>query len=282
MVRAYLSIGCNLGDRAGYLKNGVAAIDSFEGISVKQVSPVYRTKPIGPIEQSDFFNAIIEIETSLEPEFLLKRLLQIECKFGRVRNGRWGPRTLDLDIILFGERARKSPNLEIPHPRAIERAFVLQPLKDIAPNVSIEGGSLESALDRIGIDGVHRLIDFDRIQTVGVLGASSNPDRYAYLVINLLVEKGFSVFPVSLRESSILGIPCGRSISDSESQVETVTLYLSPQRQESVIDELIAAMPQRVIFNPGTESAENRRKLEKAGIECVEACTVVMLQTDQF
>ncbi|MCH2386738.1 MAG: 2-amino-4-hydroxy-6-hydroxymethyldihydropteridine diphosphokinase, partial [Opitutales bacterium] len=102
MVEVYLSIGSNIGDRAGYLKNGVAALSSHEEVAVKRVSPVYRTSPVGLVEQSDFFNAIVELETSMRPERLLDILLRIERRYGRVRDKAWGPRTLDMDIILFG------------------------------------------------------------------------------------------------------------------------------------------------------------------------------------
>jgi len=282
MVEAYLSIGSNLGDRAGLLKKGVEAINARKGISVRRVSPVYRTKPVGPIEQPDFFNAAVAIETSLRPEALLEALLQIERGFGRVRDRIWGPRTLDLDIILYGEETWKSPALEVPHPRALERAFVLKPLTDLIPKSSIGGVSMEAALDEVGLHGVDYLLDFERIQSVGVLGASANPARFAHRAQEMLMESGHSVYPISIRESEILGVSCRRSILDTEKLLDTVTLYLSPPRQIEVIDELVAARPGRVIFNPGTESVDSREKLDSARIPCIEACTLVMLRTNQF
>lgn len=282
MVEVYLSIGSNLGDRAGYLKNGVAALRSNEEVSVKRVSPVYRTSPVGPVEQSDFFNAIVELETSMGPERLLEILMRIERRYGRVRDKAWWPRTLDIDIILFGGENWSSPNLEIPHPRALDRAFVLRPLMDLAPKASIEDSSVEEALSRVDTEGVDRLVDFEKIQSVGILGASTNPDRYAYRAQELLVQHGHSVFPISLREEAVLGVPCGRSILDRAERLDTLTLYLSPSRQSAIVDDIIRANPARVIFNPGTESNESLAKFEGAGISCAEACTLVMLHTDQF
>ena len=282
MVEIYLSIGSNLGDRAGYLKNGVAALSSHEEVAVKRVSPVYRTSPVGPVEQSDFFNAIVELETSIGPERLLEILLRIERQYGRVRDKAWGPRTLDIDIILFGGENWRSPDLVIPHPRAIERAFVLRPLMDLAPKAIIGDCQVEEALMRLDTDGVNRLIDFEKIQSVGILGASGNPDRYAYRAQELLVRHGHSVFPVSIREESIQGVPCCRSILDRAERLDMVTLYLSPSRQSVVVDDIIRANPGRVIFNPGAESSESRAKFEGAGISCIEACTLIMLQADQF
>ena len=282
MVKVYLSIGSNLGDRAGYLKNGVAALDSHEEVAVKRVSPVYQTIPVGPVSQSDFFNAIVELETCIGPERLLEILLRIERDFGRVRDKAGGPRTLDLDIILFGGENWRSPDLEIPHPRAIDRAFVLQPLMDLDPKASIGDRAVGEALSRLEAGGVSRLIDFDKIQSVGILGASANPDRYAYRAQELLLQRGHSVFPISIREQAILGLPCGRSILDRAERLDTVTLYLSPIRQSAGVDDIVRANPGRVIFNPGTEANDSLAKLEGAGIMCIEACTLVMLQTGQF
>jgi len=282
MVEAYLSIGSNLGDRAGLLKRGVEAINARKGISVSRVSPVYRTEPVGPIEQPDFFNAAVAIETSLGPESLLESLLKIERGFGRVRDRVWGPRTLDLDIILYGKETWSTPALEIPHPRALQRAFVLKPLMDLIPETTIGGVSIESALGEVSLRGVNQLIDFERIQSVGVLGASGNPARFAHRAQGMLMESGHSVYPISIRESEILGVPCSRSIMDTEKPLDTVTLYLSAPRQIEVIGDLIAARPGRVIFNPGTESVDSLEKLDNAGIPCSEACTLVMLQTNQF
>lgn len=282
MDEAYLSIGSNLGDRAGFLKRGVAAINALEGISVERVSPVYRTKPVGPIDQPDFLNAVVAVKTSLRPLNLLEALLKIESRFGRVRDRPGGPRTLDLDIVLYGEEAWSSPELEIPHPRAAERAFVLQPLMDLAPRVAIGEVSIQASLDRLGPNGIRRLIDFERIQSVGILGSSANAARFSHRAQALLMESGHSAYPISIRESSILGIPCCRSILDIEDFLDTVTLYLSPGRQREVIDELVAARPGRVIFNPGAESVDSMEKLDNAGIPVIEACTLVMLRTNQF
>jgi 2-amino-4-hydroxy-6-hydroxymethyldihydropteridine diphosphokinase len=120
-------------------------------------SRFYRTPPWGPVEQPDFVNAAIAVETSLEPHVLLDTLLSIERAFGRVRDGeRWGPRTLDLDLLAYGERTIDDERLTLPHPRLAERAFVLLPLADVAPEAFVPGmgrvGALLAGIDSAGCD----------------------------------------------------------------------------------------------------------------------------------
>ncbi|MCU7257982.1 2-amino-4-hydroxy-6-hydroxymethyldihydropteridine diphosphokinase [Pseudomonas aeruginosa] len=132
MVKAYLGLGSNMGDRAHQLQQAIQIIDRFQHIDVKSVSPIYETEPVGYTDQPQFLNLCIEIETTLKPQELLKRCLETEQALHRVRKIRWGPRTLDVDILLYGNEIIEEDNLIIPHPRMVERAFVLIPLNDIA------------------------------------------------------------------------------------------------------------------------------------------------------
>ncbi|MGD9661970.1 MAG: CoA-binding protein [Porticoccaceae bacterium] len=118
--------------------------------------------------------------------------------------------------------------------------------------------------------------------TVAILGASSNPDRYAWLAQKMLSERGYKVLPVSLKEKEIGGLPTLASINDIREPVDTLTLYLSPDKVEACAKDIVALKPRRVIFNPGTESLEAMRQLENNGIEVEQACTLVMLRTGQF
>lgn len=132
MERVFLSLGSNVGDRQQNLRQAMAELSKLSDTKLVQASSLYRTQPVDRIDQPEFLNAAAEIETGWEPEELLAALQGIEALLGRVRQERWGPRTLDLDIIYYGSRILKSPRLEIPHPRAQQRAFVLAPLAEIA------------------------------------------------------------------------------------------------------------------------------------------------------
>jgi 2-amino-4-hydroxy-6-hydroxymethyldihydropteridine diphosphokinase len=133
MVRAYLGLGSNLGDRLALLQVAVDELAATPGVRVVAVSPVYETAPVGGPAQDDFFNAAVAVDTELSPRDLLGTALRVEQVADRVRTVRWGPRTLDVDILLFGDERVAEPDLEIPHPRMYERAFVLAPLHDLAP-----------------------------------------------------------------------------------------------------------------------------------------------------
>lgn len=132
MVKAYLGLGSNIGDRAHQLQQAIRIIDQYQYIDVTSISPIYETAPVGYTDQPQFLNLCIEIETTLDPQELLKRCLETEEALHRVRKIRWGPRTLDVDILLYGNEIIEEDNLIIPHPRMAERAFVLIPLNDIA------------------------------------------------------------------------------------------------------------------------------------------------------
>ena len=131
---AYLSIGSNIGDRESNITNAVQKIKE-RGILVYDVSPIYETEPYGVEEQPKFLNAAIKISTKFRPEELLEKLLQIEKELGRERKERWGPRTLDLDILFYDDLILNEKNLIIPHTDMVNREFVLKPLSDIAPEV---------------------------------------------------------------------------------------------------------------------------------------------------
>jgi len=129
-TRAYLGIGSNLGDRLGYLQGAVDGLGATDGIEVVAVSAVFATDPIGP-EQPDYLNAVVAVDTTLTPHELLAACQRQETEAQRVRTQRWGPRTLDVDIVIFGDLELDEPDLVIPHPRWRERDFVLAPLADL-------------------------------------------------------------------------------------------------------------------------------------------------------
>jgi len=138
-MKAYVSLGSNLGDRAATLDQAIRRLRERAGLRVTAVSPVYETEPEGILDQPKFLNQVAELETELDPEDLLGILRGIENDLGRVRRERWGPRTIDLDLLLVGDRRVDSPTLKLPHPRLHERRFVLEPLADVAPDLAIPG-----------------------------------------------------------------------------------------------------------------------------------------------
>lgn len=132
--RAYLALGSNIGDREGYIKKAVELLKAHPQIRVLAVSPLYNTAPVGFIDQPDFLNGAVAVDTVLMPHELLDVCLGIEKRLGRVRTVRWGPRTIDIDLLLYDDLVINDEDLALPHPRMHERAFVLQPLCDIAPD----------------------------------------------------------------------------------------------------------------------------------------------------
>ncbi|MBA4542422.1 MULTISPECIES: 2-amino-4-hydroxy-6-hydroxymethyldihydropteridine diphosphokinase [Thermoactinomyces] len=136
---AYLGLGANLGDRPGQLKKAIELLHQSEDILVTGVSSVYETAPVGFTRQPDFYNLVVEVKTALSPFALLARVLDIEKKLHRVREIRWGPRTIDIDLLLYDEQIITADKLTIPHPRMTERAFVLIPLREVAGNIRIPG-----------------------------------------------------------------------------------------------------------------------------------------------
>jgi 2-amino-4-hydroxy-6-hydroxymethyldihydropteridine diphosphokinase len=155
IVRALIGLGGNLGDVRERLDAAIAALDAMPGVAVVARSRFYRTPPWGHTEQPDFVNAAIAVETTLPALELLDVLLATERAFGRVRDGeRWGPRTLDLDLLAYGDDVIDGDRLTVPHPRIAERAFVLLPLADIAIDAVLPGigrvGDLLAAIDTNG------------------------------------------------------------------------------------------------------------------------------------
>lgn len=136
---AYIGLGSNLGDREGYLRRALRRLEEAGAGHVRRVSPVYETDPWGYADQGPFLNLVAEIETDLTPSALLAGAQAIERELGRERTLRWGPRTIDLDILLYGDLIWDKPELTLPHPRLAERAFVLVPLADLDPGLVIPG-----------------------------------------------------------------------------------------------------------------------------------------------
>jgi len=134
-VRAYLALGSNLGDRRARLSLAVGTLDGHEQIEVVAVSDLYETDPVGGPEQELFLNLAVSVDTSLAPMALLEACQAIEAAAQRERLVRWGPRTLDIDMLLYGSIVVNEPVLTLPHPRMWERRFVIEPLADIAPNL---------------------------------------------------------------------------------------------------------------------------------------------------
>ena len=129
-VRGFIALGSNLGDRLANLQRAVELLAGRDGVRVLKASRVYETDPVGP-PQPDYLNAVLEIETSLPPARLLEEAQLVERELGRVRTERWGPRTIDIDLLTYGDERIDQPDLQIPHPRMHERAFVLVPLLGI-------------------------------------------------------------------------------------------------------------------------------------------------------
>lgn len=133
MVKAYLGIGSNLGNRRAHLAQARAQLAQTAGITLLRSSPLYTTDPVGgPADQGAYLNGVLEVETTLSPEALLQRCQALELAAGRTRDVRNAPRTLDIDLLLYGEICRDDPQLTLPHPRLHERLFVLAPLYDLA------------------------------------------------------------------------------------------------------------------------------------------------------
>jgi 2-amino-4-hydroxy-6-hydroxymethyldihydropteridine diphosphokinase len=141
MVHAYLSLGSNMGDRLAFLRRAVARLSETSDVQVTKFSSVYETEPIGVTDQDWFLNAAVEIDTGLSAPCLLARTQAIERELARVTTRHWGPRTIDLDILLFGTAALHTPSLTIPHPELHRRAFVMIPLLEINPAVMLPDGT---------------------------------------------------------------------------------------------------------------------------------------------
>lgn len=153
-----IALGSNLGESLAILQDALKLLSQTPAITLQHCSSWYQTAPVGP-PQPDFINGCALLQVQLTPPELLEILLEIEAKFGRIRKERNGPRTLDLDLLLFDDLILDSPRLQIPHPRMLERAFVLVPLAEIAPNwvEPVSGIAIAQLLQRVDCSGVRRL-----------------------------------------------------------------------------------------------------------------------------
>jgi 2-amino-4-hydroxy-6-hydroxymethyldihydropteridine diphosphokinase len=159
-TRVTIALGSNLGQRLENLQGGLDALFDAPGLALVAVSPVYQTAPLGGPQQPDYLNAVLIATTTLPAHAVLERCHGVEAVFGRVREEVWGPRTLDLDIVAYGDVVSNDPELTLPHPRAHERAFVLAPWNDIDPDAEIPGwGQVSDLLAKIGSADIRRLDD---------------------------------------------------------------------------------------------------------------------------
>lgn len=210
MARAYVGIGSNLGDRRTHLTGALAALAQLG--TVAGGSPIYETDPIGPADQGPFENAVVAIDTDLAPMALLDALLGIEADAGRERRERWGPRTLDLDILWFDGREIDEEGLTVPHPRIRERRFVLSPLVYLAPELADANGPFARSLENVGNQGVRRIsgpVDVGNLRwRVGLFDAmdmESDGEGYSIHLAHDWVNRNGAVFGGFLG-SSVLAV----------------------------------------------------------------------------
>ena len=157
-VLTYIGLGSNLDNPESQVKTAIEALAGLSQIRLQDHSSLYRSAPMGPQDQPDYVNAVVKLSTGLEPEALLDKLQGIERAQGRVRTQRWGPRTLDLDILLYGQCVVATERLKIPHPGIAERSFVLYPLAEINGQLEIPGlGRVQSLLEQCPDAGLSRL-----------------------------------------------------------------------------------------------------------------------------
>lgn len=158
MITAYIGLGSNLDGPKIQLKKAVDEIEHIPDTQLCKISSFYRTTPVGPQDQPDYINAVVQIKTGLKSDDLLIALLDIEKKLGRKRGKRWGARIIDLDLLLYGQEEKKGKNLVVPHPELKNRAFVLYPLYEIAPELEIPGlGNVEKLLHNVNPGDVCKL-----------------------------------------------------------------------------------------------------------------------------
>lgn len=165
---AYISVGSNLNNPYQQVKSAIDKLKIVDGIRIEAMSGWYLSDPVGPKNQSRYVNGVIKILTRLSPKQLLKKLHEIEDAHGRIRTVRWGPRTLDLDILLYGSRMMNTKKLTIPHPEMKIRNFVLTPLADIEPDLVLPDGSiLSSLLENSQLKEIIPILPGDVIEKIG-------------------------------------------------------------------------------------------------------------------
>ncbi|SHK07151.1 2-amino-4-hydroxy-6-hydroxymethyldihydropteridine diphosphokinase [Tepidibacter formicigenes] len=158
MSNVYLSLGTNMGDREKYLKDAIDLINNFEDTKIVKISKVYETKPWGYTNQKNFLNLCLKINTNLSPHNLLKKCQEAERFLKRERIIRWGPRTIDVDILIYDDIICNDENLTLPHPRIQERAFVLVPLMDLDEDLIIKGKKIKDWLELVDVEDVKEYI----------------------------------------------------------------------------------------------------------------------------
>lgn len=150
-ARAFLGLGSNLGDRQAMLRQAAARLRALPGIRILRASSVYETEPLGLTDQPWFLNQVLEVETALDPHHLLTAVQEVEASLGRRREVRWGPRTIDIDILLYADVTLRSPRLVLPHPALAHRRFVLVPLAELHPLLRLpDGRCVRDLLEALG------------------------------------------------------------------------------------------------------------------------------------
>jgi 2-amino-4-hydroxy-6-hydroxymethyldihydropteridine diphosphokinase len=158
LTTAYLALGSYVGERLEQMRSALQLLEAA-AVVIVNASPVYQNRAIGMGDADPFLNAVVEVQTTLEAEALLDVCLATENKLGRVRTGGWSPRTIDIDVLIFGQTSVATERLHLPHPRIAERDFVLQPLADIAPDVELFGQSVQTLLEKLPIIELERVTD---------------------------------------------------------------------------------------------------------------------------
>jgi len=158
MKGVFIGLGSNLADPHAQIQSAIAAVDALDEVAVVAQSSLYSSPPMGPQDQPDYINAVIEIDTTLFAHKLLDQLQAIEQQQGRIRQRHWGERTIDLDLLIYGENTLDDERLNVPHPGIAVRSFVLHPLAEIAPNLMIPTlGTMQALLKDCPLDGLQRI-----------------------------------------------------------------------------------------------------------------------------
>jgi len=165
-VTAYIGLGGNVGDVLASMKSAIQSLNADNQITVKSISDVYKTPPWGIEDQDWFLNVCIGLETTLTAQDLLKACLEAELALKRVRDIRWGPRTIDLDVLVFGEEQINEENLQVPHPRMHERAFVIKPMADIAPDLYLREKKISDWLADLDASEIQKVDETLNLQSL--------------------------------------------------------------------------------------------------------------------